>query len=179
MAIVFVHGVATRDEDDPQFPAVERFARDAHWPVVEAMLREHVAPVLRPADPAGVAIVRVYWGDLGMRPRVPLEADLATDLTPDLAPDVAPGAAGDDPAQDGGAGLGADDTAYPLPVDLEDVPNLAALTPAELGEALQRELFEALPPSQWSPKLPVSRSAGRPHGPVNCPSSSRPCALTW
>jgi hypothetical protein len=150
MAIVFVHGVATRDEDDPQFPAVERFARDANWPVVEAMLREHVAPVLRPADPAGVAIVRVYWGDLGMRPRVPLEADLATDLTPDLAPDVAPGAAGDDPAQDGGAGLGADDTAYPLPVDLEDVPNLAALTPAELGEALQRELFEALPPSQWA-----------------------------
>ncbi|MBK8758747.1 MAG: hypothetical protein IPM08_17020 [Actinomycetales bacterium] len=116
MAIVFVHGVATRDEDDPQFPAVERFAREANWPVVEAMLRQHVAPVLRPADPAGVAIVRVYWGDLGMRPRVPLEADLA------------PGV-----AQDDGAGLGADDTAYPLPVDLEDVPNLAALTPAELG----------------------------------------------
>lgn len=133
MAIVFVHGVATRDEDDPQFPAVERFAREANWPVVEAMLRQHVAPVLRPADPAGVAIVRVYWGDLGMRPRVPLEADLA------------PGV-----AQDDGAGLGADDTAYPLPVDLEDVTNLAALTPAELGEALQRELFEALPPSQWA-----------------------------
>ena len=29
------------------------------------------------------------------------------------------------------------------------MPNLAALTPAELGEALQRELFETLPPAQW------------------------------
>lgn len=43
MAIVYVHGVATRDEDDPQFPLVERFAREANWPVVESMLREHVA----------------------------------------------------------------------------------------------------------------------------------------
>ncbi|MBK8733720.1 MAG: hypothetical protein IPL93_12940 [Actinomycetales bacterium] len=154
MAIVFVHGVATRDEDDPQFPMVERFAREANWPVVEAMLREHVAPVVRPADPDGVAIVRVYWGDLGMRPRVPLAAAVTPGLTVDAGLEVDAGVevADADSDVDAGleAGLEAGDTAYPLPVALDDVPNLAALTPAELGEALQRELFEALPPTQWA-----------------------------
>lgn len=155
MAIVYVHGVATRDEDDPQFPLVERFAREANWPVVESMLREHVAPVLRPSDPDGVAIVRVYWGDLGMRPRVPLEVEVAAS---DSVAGHADADVGGDPEGSGGPGgpegpdaegLGAGDTAYPLPVALDDVPNLAALTPAELGEALQRELFETLPPAQW------------------------------
>lgn len=183
MAIVYVHGVATRDEDDPQFPIVERFARDANWPVVESMLREHVAPVLRPSDPDGVAIVRVYWGDLGMRPRVPLEVSVPRSADGDVSDEVAEevadqvsldlgvrseGSSGKKPEgesagesggksdaesdaeSDGEVGLGAGDTAYPMPVDLDDVPNLAALTPAELGEALQRELFETLPPAQWA-----------------------------
>jgi hypothetical protein len=146
VAIVYVHGVATRDEDDPQFPLVERFAREANWPVVESMLREYVAPVLRPSDPGGVAIVRVYWGDLGMRPRVPLEVEVASS---DAVAGHADAEADTDPEGLDAEGLGAGDTAYPLPVALDDVPNLAALTPAELGEALQRVLFETLPPAQW------------------------------
>ena len=202
MAIVYVHGVATRDEDDPQFPIVERFAREANWPVVERLLREHVAPVVRPSDPDGVAIVRVYWGDLGMRPRVPLEVGLTGDLavgggmpgtsgpdadsggaggagdteSPDLVRSSREGASvprdtaypDPDPARSshGGANVPGDtaypgmtrsregasvpgDTAYPVPVSLDEVTNLAMLTLEELGEGLQRDLFETLPPVHW------------------------------
>ena len=206
MAIVYVHGVATRDEDDPQFPIVERFAREANWPVVERLLREHVAPVVRPSDPDGVAIVRVYWGDLGMRPRVPLEVDLPGEAAvgggmpvasgpgagaggaggagaggggdtayPDPARSSHGGASGPgdtaypDPARSCGEGAsgpgetayldqarsshggasGPGGTAYPVPVSLDEVTNLAMLTLEELGEGLQRDLFETLPPVHW------------------------------
>lgn len=110
MPIVFIHGVAVRDEDDPQFALVERLTRGTEWPVIEGFLREHVAPVLAPAAPQDVAVLRVYWGDLGMP----------------LAPD------GAQPA-----------------VTLHDSPMLAALTPEELGRAVERELFEDLPPTRW------------------------------
>ena len=168
MAIVYVHGVATRDEDDPQFPIVERFAREANWPVVERLLREHVAPVVRPSDPDGVAIVRVYWGDLGMRPRVPLEVDLPGEAAAGGGMPVASGpGAGAGGAGGAGAGGGGDTaypdparsshggasgpggTAYPVPVSLDEVTNLAMLTLEELGEGLQRDLFETLPPVHW------------------------------
>jgi hypothetical protein len=69
--IVFVHGVAVRDSDDPQHGAVERITRGTEWPVIEALLREHVAPVVRALAPAEVQIVRVYWGDLGTPPWTP------------------------------------------------------------------------------------------------------------
>ena len=65
MAIVFVHGVAVREPDDPQHATVERLTRGAEWPVVEAALREYVAPAVRPIAPAAVDISFVYWGDLG------------------------------------------------------------------------------------------------------------------
>lgn len=78
MPIVFVHGVAVRDEDDPQHAAVERLTRGAEWAMVEVALRDHVAPVVRPEDPERTHIGRAYWGDLGARrhevldPPVPL-----------------------------------------------------------------------------------------------------------
>lgn len=62
MPVVFVHGVAVRDPDDPQYAAAQRLTRGADWAVVEAMLREHVAPAVRPSAPERVALVRVYWG---------------------------------------------------------------------------------------------------------------------
>ena len=65
MPIVFVHGVAVRDPDDPQYAAAQRLTRGADWTVVEAALREHVAPAVRPSAPERVALIRVYWGDLG------------------------------------------------------------------------------------------------------------------
>ncbi len=68
MPIVFVHGVAVRDEEHPQRPAVERLTRGADWPVVERALREHVAPVVHPADPERVFVAQAYWGDLGAAP---------------------------------------------------------------------------------------------------------------
>ena len=73
MAIVFVHGVAVREPDDPQHATVERLTRGAEWPAVEAALREYVAPAVRPIAPAAVDISFVYWGDLGAP--VPLEVE--------------------------------------------------------------------------------------------------------
>ena len=110
MPVVFVHGVAVRDPDDPQYAAAQRLTRGADWAVVEAMLREHVAPAVRPSAPERVALVRVYWGDLGAQPGEAAEAG---------------------------------------PPALSEVGTPAALTPSELGEALQHSLFQTLPPAQW------------------------------
>ena len=110
MPVVFVHGVAVRDPDDPQYAAAQRLTRGADWAVVEAMLREHVAPAVRPSAPERVALVRVYWGDLGAQPGEAAEAG---------------------------------------PPALSEVDTPAALTPSELGEALQHSLFQTLPPAQW------------------------------
>lgn len=62
MPIVFIHGVAVRDDDDnSELP--RRFGK-VPWPDVQAKLREHVAPAVSD-DPDGVPIMRMYWGDLG------------------------------------------------------------------------------------------------------------------
>jgi len=74
--VLFVHGVAIREEDDPEYAAVERLTRGAEWVDVEAALREHVAPVLRPAAPERVELLRVYWGDLGARIDDPVEEEV-------------------------------------------------------------------------------------------------------
>lgn len=63
MPIVFVHGVAVRDDDERALP--RRFGR-VPFDEVEAKLRRHVAPILS-ADADQVPITRLYWGDLGAR----------------------------------------------------------------------------------------------------------------
>lgn len=63
MPIVYIHGVAVRDEDEALARATRRF-REVPWPTIEAHLRQHVAPVISD-DPTGVPIMRIYWGDLG------------------------------------------------------------------------------------------------------------------
>ncbi|HET7398264.1 MAG TPA: hypothetical protein VFJ94_07055 [Intrasporangium sp.] len=65
MPIVYIHGVAVRDDPTPVARALKRL-REVPWPVIRANLREHVAPVLSD-DPEGVPIRRAYWGDLGAR----------------------------------------------------------------------------------------------------------------
>lgn len=65
MPVVYIHGVAVRDENEELNRALKRF-RDVPWPTIEGLLREHVAPVISD-DPAGVPIMRAYWGDLGAR----------------------------------------------------------------------------------------------------------------
>ncbi|HEX2704972.1 MAG TPA: hypothetical protein VHM65_04380 [Candidatus Lustribacter sp.] len=72
MPIVFVHGVAMRDPDDPQYEVFNRLYRGIDWPLIESLLREHVAPVLRPHAPEDVSIDWVYWGDLGTHPPEPV-----------------------------------------------------------------------------------------------------------
>jgi hypothetical protein len=63
--IVYIHGVAVRDEDEVLAKATRQFGEVA-WPTIEGHLRTHVAPAISD-DPAGVPIMRVYWGDLGAR----------------------------------------------------------------------------------------------------------------
>ncbi|WP_295820043.1 hypothetical protein [uncultured Deinococcus sp.] len=82
MPVLFIHGVAVRDEHDPEWASVRRVTQGLRWPAMLAALRETVAPVLRPADPDGVDIAPVYWGDLGAHhapptpPPAPADRDL-------------------------------------------------------------------------------------------------------
>jgi hypothetical protein len=64
--IVFVHSVAVRDVDEqpPELARATRAFGEVAWPTIQGHLREHVAPAIS-SDPAGVPIMRVYWGDLG------------------------------------------------------------------------------------------------------------------
>jgi hypothetical protein len=64
--IVFVHGVAVRDieEREPELARATRAFGEVAWATIQGHLREHVAPAISD-DPAGVPIMRVYWGDLG------------------------------------------------------------------------------------------------------------------
>jgi len=97
--IVFVHGVAVRDED-PGLARATRAFGEVPWPTIEAHLREHVAPAVSD-DPGGVPIMRVYWGDLGAhfafggRSLVsrPLDVPEAAEEVAAAAADVASGAA--------------------------------------------------------------------------------------
>jgi hypothetical protein len=125
MPIVFVHGVATRDDG-------ERYA--ARWQQIRTFLERYIAPAIS-ANPAQVAIEPAYWGGLAAtfawdgasRPRSPLlgmgaagdatPADQALTLAglpettrnlPAAAPTGGPGvliAGGGGAAGSGGAGL--------------------------------------------------------------------------
>lgn len=65
MSILYVHGVAIREGDQPQWETLKRVTHGALWDEVRAALQTHVAPSVNPADPQGVDISWVYWGDLG------------------------------------------------------------------------------------------------------------------
>ncbi|MEP7332582.1 MAG: hypothetical protein ABI692_10870 [Terracoccus sp.] len=65
MPIVFIHGVAVRDDDPVLARRLEPLG-EVPWATVQGHLRQHVAPVVS-GDPEGVPIMRIYWGDLGAR----------------------------------------------------------------------------------------------------------------
>ncbi|WP_189068332.1 hypothetical protein [Deinococcus radiotolerans] len=65
MPVLFVHGVAVREEGDQGWEDLHRATQGVNWPGVQRLLREHVAPTLNPDAPERVHIERVYWGDLG------------------------------------------------------------------------------------------------------------------
>ncbi|MFC6617577.1 hypothetical protein [Deinococcus radiophilus] len=67
MPLIFVHGVAVREEDGPEWATLHQMTHGTEWPAIEALLREHVAPVLRPDAPQDAALEWLYWGDLGAR----------------------------------------------------------------------------------------------------------------
>jgi hypothetical protein len=63
--IVYIHGVAVRDEDEVLARAIRQFG-EIPWTTIEQHLRTHVAPAISD-DPGGVPVMRAYWGDLGAR----------------------------------------------------------------------------------------------------------------
>lgn len=66
MPIVFIHGVAVRQQGDPGWEQVNQVTGGVQWPKVRQRLREFVAPAVRPAAPDEVDIRQLYWGDLGV-----------------------------------------------------------------------------------------------------------------
>ncbi|WP_019587825.1 hypothetical protein [Deinococcus apachensis] len=67
MPILFIHGVAIREGDEPQWATLHRLTRGVNWSQIQESLRAHVAPALNPAHPEEVALSFLYWGDLGAR----------------------------------------------------------------------------------------------------------------
>lgn len=139
MPVVFIHGVAVRDEDDPQFSAVERLSRGAEWSVVERMLREYVVPVVRTA--AGpIHVSRIYWGDLATPP--------APDLTPDSS--------------------GVAEAAYESAPHLDDLSSdvLGSVLQARLMAALPPDYWPEVIEAVWStvrdPAIPARLAARSP-----------------
>ena len=65
MPIVYIHGVAVRDQDEVLARATRQFG-EVPWSTIDKHLRAHVAPAISD-DPGGVPILRAYWGDLGAR----------------------------------------------------------------------------------------------------------------
>lgn len=65
MPLLFVHGVAIREEEAPEFKTLHSLTSGVDWTVISALLREYVAPVMRPAAPQDVSLEWLYWGDLG------------------------------------------------------------------------------------------------------------------
>ncbi|GGB61928.1 hypothetical protein GCM10008019_17310 [Deinococcus soli (ex Cha et al. 2016)] len=65
MPVLFVHGVAVREEGDLGWEDLHRATQGVDWPGVQRLLREHVTPGLNPDAPESVHVERVYWGDLG------------------------------------------------------------------------------------------------------------------
>ncbi|MCD0169613.1 hypothetical protein IHN59_08195, partial [Deinococcus sp. 23YEL01] len=65
MPVVFIHGVAVREQGESGWEDVRRATQGIGWPAVQAALRLHLAPVLNPDAPERVRVDRVYWGDLG------------------------------------------------------------------------------------------------------------------
>lgn len=64
MPIMYIHGIAVREDGDAPPLALDAQA----WDEIRASLRTHIAPVLDANAPEDVLITRVYWGDLGLPP---------------------------------------------------------------------------------------------------------------
>lgn len=71
MPILYIHGVAIREEDKNGWDEVRTFLQGINWESVEGRLRQYIAPVLNPQHPESVVIQEGYWGDLGASPKLP------------------------------------------------------------------------------------------------------------
>jgi hypothetical protein len=68
MPIIYVHGVAVRDNEGKALESagnqlLDRLLEAITWEVVEPKLRRFIAPEISPA-PENVSLVHAYWGDL-------------------------------------------------------------------------------------------------------------------
>jgi hypothetical protein len=149
MPIIYIHGVATRKDAAAYEPALTG---------LREFLTHYIAPILNPTKPKEVAIIPVYWGDLGVhfawnlasRPPTPItgqggagtfspaEAALAAavlERTLGAAP-----VASTSPAPGIGAVAAAGPTASGTASG--SILRLAALTPDELAELLTAVIIE-------------------------------------
>ena len=62
MPVVFIHGVAVREQGESGWEDGRHATQGIEWPAVQAALRLHLAPVLNPDAPERVRVDRVYWG---------------------------------------------------------------------------------------------------------------------
>lgn len=68
MAIIYIHGVAVRDQaalvDGASSGLLGRLLENITWEMVEGRLRHFVAPAIS-KTPTETAVLHAYWGDLG------------------------------------------------------------------------------------------------------------------
>ena len=76
MPILYVHGVGIREGGQQGSNEARLLLKGIDWPSVQGRLRQWIAPVLNPAEPAKVLIEEAYWGDLGASPLLPKPDDI-------------------------------------------------------------------------------------------------------
>ncbi len=64
MPILFVHGVAVRQENESDTLAINKVLKGIDWPEIQQLLHQYIAPVLNPNNPEQVSVKQIYWGDL-------------------------------------------------------------------------------------------------------------------
>jgi hypothetical protein len=141
MPVVFIHGVAVREQGESGWEDVRRATQGIEWPAVQAALRLHLAPVLNPDAPERVRVDRVYWGDLGAQYS---RGGLFRAARAPAAPDPAPATLSD---EDLGEALEARLRAAHALADWPDV--IAAAWEAARDRSLQAMVADLPAAEQW------------------------------
>ncbi|GAA0522643.1 hypothetical protein [Deinococcus depolymerans] len=158
MPVLFIHGVAVREQGESGWEDVRRATQGIEWPAVQAALRRHLAPVLNPGAPERVQVDRVYWGDLGAQYA---RGGLFRAARAEAAPDPAPASLND---EDLGEALEARLRATHALRDWPDV--ITAAWQAARDRPLRAMVADLPPPEQWGVlEAAVNARLGRPPAP--------------
>ena len=69
MPILYIHGVAMREEGQDGWETLKSTVGDVAWSAVQSRLHQYLAPALNTENPDAVRIEQVSWGELGARPK--------------------------------------------------------------------------------------------------------------